>query len=104
MRQFAYCQRIGYRVEIVTVKIVGIEHTRSINMMNKIRKAFLIVLIALVASIRLSGCSHKSEQPAQEQPSSEQPTEEQPSSEQPAQEHPSNEHPSSEHPTGEHPK
>lgn len=66
--------------------------------MNKIRKTFLIVLIALVVSIRLAGCGHKSEQPAQEHPSSEQSTQEKPSSEQPTQEHPSSEHPSGEHP------
>ena len=52
--------------------------------MNKLRKIFLFVLIAVVLSLRLAGCSNKSEQPSKE--------------------HPSSEHPSSEHPSGEHPK
>ncbi len=61
--------------------------------MNKLRKIFLLVLIAVVLSLRLAGCG-KSEQPSKEQPSQEQSS----------QEHPSSEHPSSEHPSGEHPK
>lgn len=57
--------------------------------MNKLRKILLFVLIAVVLSLRLAGCSNKSEHPSNEQPSKE---------------HPSSEHPSSEHPSGEHPK
>ena len=57
-------------------------------MINKLKKAFLIVLIGSIVVVGLAGCSRKSEQsPNQQTPS-----------EQPAQEHPSSEHPSGEHP------
>ena len=57
--------------------------------MNKLKKIFVLVLIAAVFSLVVTGCKKKSEQPAEERPSTETPAEE---------------HPAGEHPSGEHPK
>ena len=62
--------------------------------MNKMKKLFVLVLIAAVVSLGMIGCKDKSEHP----------TGEHPSSEHPSKEAPTEETPSSEHPTGEHPK
>jgi len=48
-------------------------------MINKMKKLFILVLVAAVVSLGLTGCKQKSEQPTEE--------------------HPTSEHPSSEHPT-----
>ncbi len=59
--------------------------------MNKVKKILVLLLIATVVSLSLTGCKKKaSEHPAGEHPTSEQPAEH-PTSEQPA-EHPT-EHP-----------
>ncbi|UCC97046.1 MAG: hypothetical protein JSW66_14515 [Phycisphaerales bacterium] len=62
--------------------------------MGKLRRIFVLMLIAAVVSLGVTGCESKSEQPNEEHPTSEHPTEEAPSEE----------HPSSEHPSGEHPQ
>ena len=62
--------------------------------MNKMKKLFVLVLIAAVVALGMIGCKDKSEHP----------TGEHPSSEHPSKEAPTEETPSSEHPTGEHPK
>ena len=62
--------------------------------MNKLKKVFLLVLIAAVVSLGATGCKSKSEHPEGENPSSEPP----------AKQTPSDEHPAGEHPAGEHPK
>ena len=62
-------------------------------MMNKVKKVFVLVLVAAVVSFGLTGCKQKDEPPAEETPSSEQPTEETPAEETPAEEHPAGEHP-----------
>ena len=67
--------------------------------MNKLKKIFMLVLIAAVVAIGVTGCKSKSEHPEGESPSSEPPAKETPS-----EEHPSSEHPAGEHPSGEHPK
>jgi hypothetical protein len=67
--------------------------------MNKVKKVFVLVLIAAVVSLGLTGCKKKSEHPSGDHPSSEHPTKETPSEETQTEEHPT-----SEHPTGEHPK
>ena len=92
--------------------------------MKKVKKLFVLVLIAGVLSLGLTGCKDKSEHPTgdhpsseqstekaatQEHPSGEHPTEEAAPQEHPAGEHPTGEksaeeHPAGEHPTGEHPK
>ncbi|MHC4843184.1 MAG: hypothetical protein ACYTFM_08280 [Planctomycetota bacterium] len=66
--------------------------------MFKLRKILILLLIAAVVSLALTGC--KSDQ---EHPTGEHPTEEHPSEEHPSEEHPTEEHPSEEHPSGEHP-
>ena len=62
--------------------------------MNKLKKMFVLVLIAAVVSFGQMGCKQESEHPSGEHPTSEHPSEETPSEE----------HPSGEHPSGEHPK
>ena len=62
--------------------------------MNKVKKVFVLVLIAAVVSLGLTGCKKDSEHPSGDHPSSEHPSKEAPTEE----------HPTSEHPTGEHPK
>ncbi|MHC4500503.1 MAG: hypothetical protein ACYS21_15495 [Planctomycetota bacterium] len=61
--------------------------------MNKLRKIFVLLLIAAVVSLGLAGCKDNHEHPTGEHPSSEHPTEETPSEEHPSKEHPSGEHP-----------
>ncbi len=61
--------------------------------MNKVKKVFVLVLIAAVVSFGLTGCKQKSESPSGEHPSSEHPTKETPAEETPAGEHPAGEHP-----------
>ena len=46
--------------------------------MNKIKKVFVLVLIAVVVSLGLMGCKDNSEQPSKETPSEEHPTGEHP--------------------------
>jgi hypothetical protein len=53
-------------------------------MMNKLKKVFVFVLVAVVLSLGSTGCSEKSDHPSGD--------------------HPSGEHPSGEHPSGEHPE
>jgi hypothetical protein len=78
--------------------------------MNKLKKVFVLVLVAAVVSLGLTGCKQKNEQPAEGTPSSEHPAaSEHPSSEHPTEETPAEEKeaeetPAGEHPTGEHPK
>jgi len=62
--------------------------------MNKVKKVFVLVLIAAVVSLGLTGCKKHSEHPSGDHPSSEHPSKKAPTEE----------HPTSEHPTGEHPK
>ncbi len=62
--------------------------------MNTLKKIFLVLLIAAVVSLGLTGCKQKSEHPSGDHPSGEHP----------AEETPAEEHPSGEHPSGEHPK
>jgi len=57
-------------------------------MMNKVKKVFVLVLVAAVVSLGLTGCKQKSEPPASEQPVSEQAASETPAEETPAGEHP----------------
>ncbi len=56
--------------------------------MNKMKNIFMLVLIAAVISLGLTGCKGKSKPPAKETQS-----EETPSKETPAKEHPAGEHP-----------
>jgi hypothetical protein len=82
----------------------------EMTMMNKVKKVFVLVLVAAVVSFGLTGCKQKSEPPAEGTPSgehpaaSEHPTEGTPTEEAPAEEKESEEHPAVEHPTGEHPQ
>jgi len=62
-------------------------------MMNKVKKVFVLVLVAAVVSFGLTGCKQKSEPPAEGTPSGETPSEETPAEETPAGEHPTGEHP-----------
>jgi hypothetical protein len=62
--------------------------------MKKLKKLFVLVLVAAVVSLGLAGCKNSHEHPTGDHPSSEHPTEETSTEE----------HPSSEHPAGEHPK
>ncbi len=83
-------------------------------MINNVKKVIVLLLVAAVVSLGLTGCKHKNEQPTEGTPASEHPASEHPSSEHPAkeapaeekeaEEQPAGEHPSAEHPTGEHPK
>jgi hypothetical protein len=73
-------------------------------MMNKVKKIFVLVLVAAIVSLGLTGCKQKSEQPAEGTPTSEHPAAEESSKEAPAEETPAAEHPTGEHPTGEHPQ
>ena len=57
-------------------------------MMNKLKKVFVLVLVAAVVSFGLTGCKEKSEPPAEEQSAQETPSEETPAEEHPAGEHP----------------
>jgi hypothetical protein len=59
--------------------------------MNKAKMVFVLVLIAAVVSLGLTGC--KNEHPSGEHPSSEHPSKKTPSEEHPSEEHPSGEHP-----------
>ena len=68
-------------------------------MANKVKKLFILLLVAAVVSFGLTGCKHDHDHPTSEHPTSEHPTEEKK-----AEEHPTGEHPTSEHPTGEHPQ
>lgn len=61
--------------------------------MNTLKKIFLVLLIAAVVSLGLTGCKQKSEHPSGDHPSGEHPAEETPAEETPAEEHPSGEHP-----------
>ena len=83
--------------------------------MDKLKKLFVLVLVAAVISIGLTGCKQKGEQPAEgtasgehpaasEHPTEEAPAEEAPAAEKEAEEHPAEEHPTEEHPTAEHPQ
>ncbi len=60
--------------------------------MIKMKKLFVLLLIAAVVSLGLTGCKDKSETPPGETPSKETPSKETPSKETPPSEHPS-EHP-----------
>ena len=62
-------------------------------MINKMKKLFILVLVAAVVSLGLTGCKEKSEPPAGEHP-----TEKKEAEEKAAEEHPAGEHPSGEHP------
>jgi len=57
-------------------------------MMIKVKKVFVLVLVAAVVSFGLTGCKEKSEPPAGEQSAEETPSEETPAEEHPAGEHP----------------
>ena len=57
--------------------------------MIKMKKLFVLLLIAAVVSLGLAGCKKHSEHPTGDHPSKESSSEE---------------HPASEHPAGEHPK
>ncbi len=74
--------------------------------MNKMRKVFVLVLVAAIVSLGFMGCKDNGEHehPAGEHPKSEHPTEEGSKSEHPTEEGSTSEHPASEHPAGEHPK
>ncbi len=72
--------------------------------MNKVKKLFVLVLIAGIVSLGLTGCKDKSEHPTGDHPSSEQSTEKAATQEHPSGEHPTEEAAPQEHPTGEHPK
>ena len=72
--------------------------------MNKVKKVFVLVLIAAVVSLGLTGCKKKSEHPTKKTVSEEHQTSENLTKETPSEETPTKEHPTSEHPTGEHPK
>lgn len=61
--------------------------------MNTLKKIFLVLLIAAVVSLGLTGCKQKNEHPSGDHPSGEHPAEETPAEETPAEEHPSGEHP-----------
>ena len=61
--------------------------------MNKMKKVFVLVLVAAVVSLGLTGCKQKGEQPTEGTPASEHPTEETPTEETPAEETPAEEHP-----------
>ena len=67
-------------------------------MIKKMKKLFILLLVAAVVSLGLTGCKEKSEQPTGEHPSTEHPTEEKAAEEKAAEEHPAGEHPSGEHP------
>ena len=69
-------------------------------MMNKVKKVFVLVLVAAVVSFGLTGCKQKDEQPVEGTPSGEHPA----ASEHPTEETPAEETPAGEHPTGEHPQ
>ncbi|MGB2863808.1 MAG: hypothetical protein WBC05_10825 [Sedimentisphaerales bacterium] len=79
-------------------------------MINKVKKLFVLVLVAAVVSLGLTGCKQDNEQPAEgttsgEHPAaSEHPSSEHPTEEAPAEEKESEETPAAEHPAGEHPK
>lgn len=62
--------------------------------MNRLKKIFVLVLVAVVVSFGMAGCKHEGEHP-----SGEAVTEEAAPSE-----HPTTEHPTTEHPAGEHPE
>ncbi len=51
--------------------------------MNKVKKVFVLVLIAAVVSLGFTGCKQKSEHPSGETPAGEHPTEETPDEETP---------------------
>ena len=70
--------------------------------MDKLKKIFVVVLMAVVVSFSQMGCKQESEPPSGDNSTSEQAASEHPSEETPSEETPSEEHPTSEHPTGEH--
>lgn len=47
-------------------------------MINKMKKLFVLLLVAAVVSLGLAGCEHKSDAPPGEHPSSDHPTSEHP--------------------------
>lgn len=53
-------------------------------MMNKVKKLFVLVLVAAVVSFGLTGCKQKDEPPAEGAPAGEHPAEETPAEETPA--------------------
>lgn len=73
-------------------------------MINKVKKVLILVLVAAVVSLGLTGCKQKGEQPTEGTSSSEHPSSENPSSEHPTEEKAAEEHPAGEHPTSEHPQ
>ena len=76
----------------------------SVNMKN-VKKLLVLVLIAAVLSLGLTGCKDKSEHPTGEHPSAEGVKEAaEDAAEKAADEHPTGEHPAGKHPTGEHPQ
>lgn len=76
----------------------------SVNMKN-VKKLLVLVLIAAVLSLGLTGCKDKSEHPTGEHPSAEGVKEAaEDAAEKAADEHPTGEAAPQEHPTGEHPK
>jgi len=66
-------------------------------MINRVKKVIVLLLVAAVVSLGLTGCKHKNEQPT-EGTSSEHPAKKAPAEEKKAEEQPAGEHPSAEHP------
>ena len=61
--------------------------------MKKLKKIFVLMLIAAFVSFGLTGCNNKSKPPSETPPTSEHPSKEAPSEDQPTSEHPAGEHP-----------
>jgi uncharacterized protein involved in high-affinity Fe2+ transport len=72
--------------------------TKGEIMINKVKKLFVLLLVAAVVSLGLTGCKEKSELPTGEHPVEEIEVEEIEVEEVPAEEHPAGEHPAGEHP------
>ena len=77
----------------ILLKSRGIKTKGESVKMNKLKKVFVLVLIAAVLSLGSTGCSEKSDHPSGDHPSGEHPSGETPSEEIPSGEHPSGEHP-----------
>ena len=72
--------------------------------MKKSRKIIVLMLIAAVVSLGLTGCNNENKRSSGDHPTSEHPSKKTSSKEHPTNEHPSKKAASEEHPTGEHPK
>jgi hypothetical protein len=86
------------------MKLTYFQKERKIRKMNMLKKTLVLVLIATIVSLGVTGCKGNSEHPSGDHPTNDTPDKDAPDKETPDSEHPAGEHPTGEHPTGEHPK